>query len=313
MVDFKKDDILTFGRYFQNNSSEKTSLKWKILDISNESILLLSLHVIDAKPFHSNLVDSTWESSSLRRWLNTEFLNCAFTDFEKSAIKNTRVTTPSFRYPYRVAGGLSGNSSIVPGGDGVTDKIFILSFEEARKYFKQEKDLKHLLKVIVPWASDNIINNVAGVYPELKCEPTKYAKTKGVYCPGKDGAWWWLRSPGNTSRMATSTMSGIFLYHPGTEVNDSSLGVRPALWVKKEIFYTEEERKKIEEQEAKKLEEQEAKKLEEQRRIKEENEKRIAEEKKLRWKNDNLCQHCGNKFKGIFRRKCSVCGVRKDY
>ena len=26
-----------------------------------------------------------------------------------------------------------------------------------------------------------------------------------------------------------------------------------------------------------------------------------------------LCQHCGGKFKGIFRKKCTVCGKKKDY
>lgn len=45
-----------------------------------------------------------------------------------------------------------------------------------------------------------------------------------------DGAWWWFRSLGNTSRMAAGTMNGNILYHVGCEVNDDTYGIRPVLW-----------------------------------------------------------------------------------
>jgi len=310
MLNFKKGDIVKFGQYPQSNSSERTPIKWKVLDINDDKILLLSEYVIDAKPYNSSLINTTWEKCTLRSWLNNDFFNAAYSIQEKSFITSTRVSTPGFKHPFRVGGGgLTSNPDVVPGGNDVNDKIFVLSFEEAKKYFKQETDMIDLVKLVVPWASNNIINDVAGVYPELKCRPTNYAKTKNVYGSDKEGAWWWLRSPGNTSQMATSTMNGIILYHPGVEVNDSTLGVRPALWVKKEAFYTEDEKREIAEKEMqrrKKLEEEELKRR-----------KKLEEERKLQeiamWKRNNLCQHCGNKFKGIFRRKCRVCGVRKDY
>ena len=31
------------------------------------------------------------------------------------------------------------------------------------------------------------------------------------------------------------------------------------------------------------------------------------------WKDSNLCQHCGSKFKGLFTKVCSNCGKKKDY
>ena len=307
MLDFKKGDTLTFGKYYQDNSAEKKPIKWTVLDYSDDKVLLLSKYVIDAKPYNSSLVNTTWERCSLRTWLNGEFATKAFSSQEKNLIVTTRISTPSFKHPFRVGGGgLTSNPNIVPGGNDVNDKIFLLSFEEAKKYFKQNTELKDLAKAVVPWASDTIINDVAGVYPELKCTPTDFAKSKNVYGSDKDGAWWWFRSPGNTSQMATSTMGSIILYHPGTEVNDATLGVRPALWVKKEAFYTDEEKREIAEKEAKKR-----KKLEEEQKRKQEEERKRQQVAK--WKNDNLCQHCGNKFKGIFRRRCRVCGVRKDY
>ncbi|MBE7010224.1 MAG: hypothetical protein E7418_01890 [Ruminococcaceae bacterium] len=299
MLNFKKGDTLTFGKYYQENSAEKKLIKWTVLDSSDDKVLLLSKYVIDAKPYNSSLVNTTWERCSLRTWLNGEFATNAFSLQEKNLIVTTRISTPSFKHPFRVGGGgLTSNPNIVPGGNDVNDKIFLLSFEEVKKYFKQNTELNYVLKAVVPWASDAIINDVAGVYPELKCNPTNFAKSKNVYGSDKEGAWWWFRSPGNTSQMATSTMNGIILYHPGVEVNDTTLGIRPALWVKKEAFYTDDEKREIAEKEALRK-----RKLEEERK----------RQQVAKWKNDNLCQYCGNKFKGVFSKKCRVCGIKKDY
>ncbi len=42
--------------------------------------------------------------------------------------------------------------------------------------------------------------------------------------------------------------------------------------------------------------------------------KQLAELKKqLLWENGGLCRHCGGKFKGLFKKKCSQCGKKKDY
>lgn len=53
------------------------------------------------------------------------------------------------------------------------------------------------------------------------------------------------------------------------------------------------------------------------KKLEEEQKRKQVEERKrqqvAKWKNNNLCQHCGNKFKGIFSKKCSVCGIKKDY
>ena len=41
-------------------------------------------------------------------------------------------------------------------------------------------------------------------------------------------------------------------------------------------------------------------------------EKRIAEQRAQR-RSQNLCQHCGGAFKGMFTKKCTNCGKEKDY
>lgn len=150
-----------------------------------------------------------------------------------------------------------------------------MSIEEVKKYFK-----------IIDEQDQALISD------ELYLEPTLYSKNKDVYCPGNDGAWWLLRSPGNTSRMAVTTMQRKAVWFPGAEVDDKTFAIRPAMWI--DINF---EKIIIEKRKA----EQEA--------------KRKAKENKIRKKRKakNLCQHCGGRFKGIFIKKCRQCNKRKDY
>ena len=68
------------------------------------------------------------------------------------------------------------------------------------------------------------------------------------------------------------------------------------------------ERKAREEKERKERELAEARRREEQKRLEQQ---RLALEKERREK--GVCQHCGGEFKGLFIKKCAVCGQRKDY
>ena len=38
-----------------------------------------------------------------------------------------------------------------------------------------------------------------------------------------------------------------------------------------------------------------------------------AEKQRAAYRSQKVCQHCGGKFKGLFSKKCSVCGKIKDY
>ena len=68
----------------------------------------------------------------------------------------------------------------------------------------------------------------------------------------------------------------------------------------------EAERKEREEEERKAREEAERKAREESERLEQE---RIRSERRAK----KLCQHCGGTFKGLFTKKCSNCGMKKDY
>ena len=65
---------------------------------------------------------------------------------------------------------------------------------------------------------------------------TAYAKAKGVFTSEWDwysgNGWYWLRSPGKTTKMAAFVHCDGSVDIEGYEVNDKEIGVRPACWIK---------------------------------------------------------------------------------
>jgi hypothetical protein len=75
---------------------------------------------------------------------------------------------------------------------------------------------------------------------------------------------------------------------------------------KRKAAREEAKRKAREEEERKAREEAEIKARQEAERLEQE---RIRAERRAK----KLCQHCGGTFKGLFTKKCSNCGMKKDY
>lgn len=114
-AEYTDGDFVLFGHYPQTSEGkDSTSIKWKILAVESDKILLLSDKVLDVKPFHNNTktVEITWEDCTLRSWLNKDFMKNAFSSDEQSAI----VTTTN-------------------NADGSTtnDRVFLLSNYETEK------------------------------------------------------------------------------------------------------------------------------------------------------------------------------------
>ena len=60
-----------------------------MLDVNGEDAFLFSESVLDVQPFHNKSDNNvSWASSSLRTWLNSTFLDKAFTEDEKKQIMN---------------------------------------------------------------------------------------------------------------------------------------------------------------------------------------------------------------------------------
>ncbi len=177
-------DSLRFGNYEQDNdgSNGKEKIEWILLSKENGRALLISKHILDRKPFHSELTDITWEESSLQKWLNEYFISEAFSAEEQTQIENVNLTDER------------------PASN---NKIFCLSYNEARYYFRSNLDIT---AIGTAYADKNI--------------------SKDYYT-----SWWWLRTVNNDFHTA-SGVGGEYKIVPSIAGYTSpEIGVRPAIWV----------------------------------------------------------------------------------
>ena len=194
-------ETITFGSYEQDadNSNGKEPIEWRVLDVKNGKALLISRYALDCQPYNEEYKSVTWETCTLRRWLNSSFYNDAFSINEQSKILNVVVTADA-----------NPDYSTNPGSD-TKDKIFLLSIDEVESYFSSDSD--------------------------RMCAPTQYAINQGVRDSDeyrvdcKAACYWWLRSPGDDSNNAASVSSSGNVASSGNDVDSSYNGVRPALWI----------------------------------------------------------------------------------
>ncbi|MBQ6402121.1 MAG: Ig-like domain-containing protein [Firmicutes bacterium] len=82
-----------FGDYKQSPDGSgdynKDPIKWRVLSNENGELFLLSDQNLDCKKYNNTYTSITWKNSTLRSWLNNDFINTAYTDNEKVAIKET--------------------------------------------------------------------------------------------------------------------------------------------------------------------------------------------------------------------------------
>ncbi len=156
-----------FGVFEQDNktSNGKEPILWRVLEVNEDSALLLSEYGLICKNINETFDDFTWETCSLRNWLNTSFLDIAFTNLERRAILDNNITTPDSNYWG------------TKGGNDTIDKVFLPTMQDvmnpAYGFQKGMKPSKTRM---------------------LKC--TIYARKNGGYKNKTNGnTCWWLRSP----------------------------------------------------------------------------------------------------------------------
>lgn len=205
---FTVGNYVTFGEYPQTTAGEDmTPIEWLVLARNGNKALLISRYGLDAQPYNTDYTSVTWETCTLRTWLNGTFYNKAFSSAEQAAILTTNVDNSK----NQCYSGWSTSS-----GNNTQDKVFLLSYAEANKYFGVTYD-----------NSSNTKSRVA---------PTAYAIAQGAWTSYSNkttdstyAGWWWLRSPGTYQDYAA------IVYFVGSldfnYVDSDSGSVRPALWV----------------------------------------------------------------------------------
>lgn len=181
-------DEIPFGAYKPDGiSGDPETIVWQVLDIQGDKALLLSRDALDSQPYNETYGKTTWESCFLHSWLNSAFLDAAFTAEERTAIVSAE------------------------RNDDSRDTVFLLSYEEADRYFRNEED--------------------------RICKPTDYvASMNGKTREIEDGCavWWWLRT------MAEDGYQAFYVNFEGkcytNVVANDYLSVRPALWIDVEKY-----------------------------------------------------------------------------
>lgn len=100
---------------------------WIVLDKRENKVLVISEQLIAKKQYHEANAAITWGNCTLRKWLNDEYLNSAFSDSERKAILSTTVVNKD-NAAYGTA-----------GGNDTTDYIFLLSIDEVKKYLSTDE------------------------------------------------------------------------------------------------------------------------------------------------------------------------------
>ena len=194
----KVGDYVSFGAYEQDNntSNGKEVIEWLVLEVKDRKALVISKYALDYmkyEPTAKKYSSVTWETCTLREWLNNDFVDAAFSDYERAAIPTVIVSADR-------------NSEYnTKPGNATNDQVFLLSLAEANDFF----------------GSDSA----------RQCVATRYAIANAVRENKKSGkCQWYLRSPGSESHWSTYVAHDGQIENFGTPAFNHEY-VRPALWI----------------------------------------------------------------------------------
>ena len=191
-----------FGNYWQSVTSEdategnKEPVMWRVL-ANDGSLFVVSDKNLDCAPYNSSAETVTWEECTLRKWLNSKFLDKAFTAQEQGAVLESLVVNDD---------GAKGSEA----GADTYDKVYLLSIYEV---------IDPELGFPTDWKDQG------GTRVALNTEYTK--SKRALTNPDMSGAWW-LRTPGDAKNAANVFNTGK-VFVRGGNVNNFIFAVRPAM------------------------------------------------------------------------------------
>jgi len=154
---------IVLGRYEQDNddSNGLEPIEWVVLDAKGSTATLISRYVLDWYVFaYTPHNDACWEDCVLRFFLNSDFVDTAFSEEEKELLLTTVVPArPDSNYD-------------VSAGNDTEDLVYILDTFEAEQLFESDK-----ARIAAPTAW--VIAKAAEKRYELDA----------------DAADWWVRNP----------------------------------------------------------------------------------------------------------------------
>ena len=170
---------------------------WRVLAQESDGVAVMSYRLLDAQTFNDYFGAVTWETSSLREWLNGDFLRLAFSDAEREDI----VTVVKEHDDNPDLG--------TSGGNDTTDTLWILSLKEV---VRQDYGFRY--------TNDADASKVA--------KGTDYAMSQGLWAADNGNSEWWQRTAGGASTLVCIVDSDGATRNIYDEACVTSNGVRPA-------------------------------------------------------------------------------------
>ena len=216
------------GNYKTYHYFKYEPIKWRVLNRNGNDAFLLADVALDDQKYNTNYedVDVTWETSSMRSWLNgygasvnqsktdyskKNFINSAFTSSQKNAIKTTSVVN---------------NNNInygTTGGNNTSDQVFLLSTSE-------------VYNTDTAAGYGFVKNNIDDEARRSRCSTYahamgtwRYYDTDAEYTKYNGNVYWRLRSSSWCSASYVDYGYGLFEYIDVDEPSFSLCGMRPAL------------------------------------------------------------------------------------
>ena len=180
----KKWKIVTYGSYYTETT--KKPIEWLVYGITGNEITLVSKYILDCHEFNEPICTS-WEDSSIRSFLNSEFLKNAFNEYEQELL---------------FAKSIDSSFGEASEGKYVTtkDKVYLLSSKD----FSDKKQGKGFARLFSKTAKSIL----------LDCKPTKYAISKELYKNKKKSKYycWWLRDMKSQKRKKEEELASNVRY-----------------------------------------------------------------------------------------------------
>ncbi len=192
----KVGSTIYFGTFEQDNDAAngKEDIQWEVLAIEDGKALVVSRQGLACRQYHERDENVTWESCTLRAWLNETFWNEAFSEEEKGKILT--VTVPV-------------DKNIIneqDQGNPTEDRVFVLSSKELDTYLAE---------------------------PEFRTSrATKQAVAEGAFAnPTTGNGWYWTRTVARYSNQVQTVDGYGEINKFGDGVAKEYYTVRPAMWI----------------------------------------------------------------------------------
>ncbi len=208
-----------FGSYYQENDTVKLPIKWRILENSDDSLLLLADKNLENIKYN-NGKNVSWENSSLRAWLGSTFYNEAFNAEEKADICDTPVNNSSVVSLPNNATKI-GDITITEEESTFTDKVFVLSVRE-------------VLNPEYGFTDDNGTTEFRASVNTKRIDERSNALSNQYNNVGKTGIWWLrttIGAAGSGSNAARVDYDGSV---KGKNCSQTNACVRPVIRVDKD-------------------------------------------------------------------------------